>query len=264
MTDRILADADGILEDITELPMQELLLTEAQDPAAIHAFKRSTVARIGLGHTGARQKTLPYLRFRADHAAAGDAVNLEVDERTLQKLGLFEVQTLCADKYEMLTRPDLGRLFSAETEKTISEKCLHNVDVEVYCGDGLSAPSVGANAGILLDMIRLRLESEGVTVGTPFFVRYCRVNTARRIGPLLGAKVTCVLIGERPGLSNGESTSAYFAYHARPEMSESDYTVVSNISRKGMAPAEAGAAIAELMLKMLKYKVSGLDLKEKL
>ena len=78
-------------------------------------------------------------------------------------------------------------------------------------------------------------------------MRYCRVNTARTIGPLLDAKLTCVLLGERPGLVTNESMSAYMALDARPEMSESDYKVVSNISRIGMPPVEAAAYIAELM-----------------
>lgn len=125
----------------------------------------------------------------------------------------------------------------------------------------MSAPSIKANVSDLINIIKLSLENTEITIGTPFFVRYCRVNTAREIGPLLNAKVTCVLIGERPGLSNGESMSAYIAYNARPQMSESDYTVVSNISKKGMHPAEAGAYIAEIIQKMLEQKASGLKLK---
>lgn len=40
-------------------------------------------------------------------------------------------------------------------------------------------------------------------------------------------------------------------YNARPDMSESDYTVVSNISRYGMAPVEAGAYIADVIQELL-------------
>lgn len=40
--------------------------------------------------------------------------------------------------------------------------------------------------------------------------------------------------------------SAHIAYHASPEMSESDYTVVSNINRHGIPPVEAAAHIADL------------------
>ena len=57
---------------------------------------------------------------------------------------------------------------------------------------------------------KMGLEDKGITVGTPFFVRYCRVNTARTIGPLLDAEVTCVLIGGAPGSSDiGEHVGIY-------------------------------------------------------
>ena len=249
------------IKDITAIPMHSLLLTKSQDPKAMESLKKFTDARIGIGRAGTRYKTMPYLRFRADHAAANDAVMLEVEKETIEKLGLFEIRTKCESKYDMLTRPDWGRIIPESQKQILLKKCKKDIDVQIYCGDGLSAPSIGANVGDLLSVINLSLEETGISIGTPFFVRYCRVNTAREIAPLLKAKVTCVLIGERPGLSNGESMSAYIAYNARPDMSESDYTVVSNISKKGMHPTEAGAYIAEIIEKMLEQKTSGLSLK---
>ncbi len=248
-------------KDITEIPMHDLLLSETADEKAMKNLKKFTDARIGIGRTGTRYKTLPYLRFRADHAAANDAVMLEVSEDVIKSLGLFEIRTKCENKYDMLTRPDWGRIIPEKYKKILLEKCRKNIDVQIYCGDGLSAPSIKANVKDLIKIIELSLEGTEISIGTPFFVRYCRVNTAREIAPLLNAKVTCVLIGERPGLSNGESMSAYIAYNARADMSESDYTVVSNISKKGMHPAEAGAYIAELIQKMLEQRTSGLNLK---
>lgn len=47
----------------------------------------------------------------------------------------------------------------------------------------------------------------------------------------------------------------------RPEMQESDYTVVSNSNRFGMPPVESAAYIAELIPKMLREKASGLHFK---
>lgn len=221
----------------------------------------ATPARLQIGRAGSRYKTKSYLDFRAAHAVANDAVLSEVSSETLKELGLFEVQTKCKDKYEMLTRPDLGRYFSDETKEYIKQHAASGADVQVYCGDGLSAPSIKANVGDMLPMIRLSLENDGITLGKPFFVRYCRVNTAREIGPLLQAKVVCVLIGERPGLLTDESMSAYIAYKPHPQMSESDYTVVSNISRFGMPPVEAAAYIADVIKEMLRQKTSGLGLK---
>lgn len=249
------------IKDITKVKMSTLLLSETEDERAYRNLKKFTSARIGIGRTGTRYKTMPYLRFRADHAAANDAVMLEVSQDTIEKLGLFEIRTKCQNKFEMLTRPDWGRIIEPEFKEILLQNCRQNVDVQIYCGDGLSAPAIGANVGDLLKIISLSLEGTGITIGTPFFVRYCRVNTAREVGPLLNAKVTCVLIGERPGLSNGESMSAYIAYNANPDMSESDYTVVSNISKMGMHPTEAGAYIAEIIQKMLIQKTSGLGLK---
>lgn len=224
-------------------------------------FLKATPARLQIGRAGSRYKTKSYLDFRAAHAAANDAVMSEVRAETLEQLGLFEVQTLCADKYEMLTRPDKGRLFSEEAKAFLKQNATVGADVLVYCGDGLSAPCIAANIPDILPMLRLSLESDGISMGKPFFVRYCRVNTARELGPLLGAKVVCVLIGERPGLLTDESMSAYIAYKPHADMSESDYTVVSNISRFGMAPVEAGAYIAEVIKKILSQKASGLALK---
>ncbi len=222
---------------------------------------KATPARLGIGRAGSRYKTKSYLDFRAAHAAANDAVISEVDPQLVKKLGMFEIRTMCKDKFEMLTRPDLGRHFSPETKEYLKQNATAGADVQIYCGDGLSAPSVGANVPDILPMLTLALEDDSVTVGKPFFVRYCRVNTAREIGPLLGAKVVCVLIGERPGLLTDESMSAYIAYKPHPDMSESDYTVVSNISRFGMPPVEAGAYIAGIIKKMLIQKASGLSLK---
>lgn len=216
-------------------------------------LSKNTPARLGIGHAGNRYTTSALLDFWEDQAAAADSVKKEVEEKTVGGLGVFEVSTLCSDKYQMLTRPDLGRLFSEETKKMISEKCRHHVDVQIYFGDGLCSPAIAADIPDLFPGIKAALEAEGYTVGTPFFVRYCRVNTARTIGPLLDARLTCVLIGERPGLLTSESMSAYMAVNARPEMSESDYRVVSNISRVGMPPVEAAAVIAEMMMEMLRY-----------
>lgn len=225
------------------------------------ALRAATPARLAIGRAGCRYKTNRYLDLRAAHAAANDAVMSEVDADTVKRLGLFEIKTKCADKYEMLTRPDLGRVFDEKTKAILKSKATVGADVQIYCGDGLSAPSIGANVPDILPMITLSLSQDGISVGKPFFVRYCRVNTAREIGPLLDAKVVCILIGERPGLLTDESMSAYIAYRPAPDMSESDYTVVSNISRFGMPPVEAGAYIADVIKQMLIQKASGLGLK---
>ena len=61
--------------DVTRLDLRKLYLTE--NPANKEQYARMklrTPARLGSGKAGARYKTLTMLRFRADHAAAQDAV----------------------------------------------------------------------------------------------------------------------------------------------------------------------------------------------
>lgn len=248
--------------NMTDIPMQEFSQAKTvSHPEVLKELKRATPARIGAGHTGARYNTLWSLRFQADQYAAAAAVMEEVPADVAKQLGMFEIQTKCHDKYEMLTRPDWGRLFDDETQKIISERCIHNPDVQIFVGDGLCSPSVLANVPDMLPAIRAALEYEGISVGTPFFVRYCRVNTVRTVAELLKPKVTAVLIGERPGLLTAKSMSAYIAYNAGYHMSESDYNVVSNISSNGMPPVEAAAYITDIIMAMLEQKTSGYSLK---
>ncbi len=251
------------IKDITENRIQELYdLEKINDPKLLMKTKELTPARIGIGHTGARYKTDAMLRFIADQAAASDAVLTEVGNDIIGQLGIFEIRTKCRNKNEMILRPDWGRIIEEDQQRILMEKCIKRPQVQIYFGDGLSSPSIAANIPDLFPVIKKGLEFEGVTVGTPFFVRYCRVNTARIIGPLLGALVTCVLIGERPGLITAESMSAYIAYRPHPDMQESEYTVVSNISRHGIVPVEAAAHIVDIILEILDKKKSGIGLKE--
>lgn len=80
------------------------------------------------------------------------------------------------------------------------------------------------------------------------------------VSETLDAEVTCVLIGERPGLVTANSMSAYIAYRAKVGMPEARRTVVSNIHSGGIPAVEAGAHIAQLIKTILERKASGVDL----
>lgn len=233
---------------------------EKQNENQFADLKNATPSRLGIGHTGARYKTEAMLSFLADQAAASDAVFSEVSDEVIEKLGVFQIKTKCKDKNDMITRPDWGRIIEEDQQKLLLESCVRNPQVQIYFGDGLCSPSIEANVPDLFPVIKKELEYQKITVGTPFFVRYCRVNTARVVGPLLGAEVVCVLIGERPGLLTAQSMSAYIAYRPHPDMQESEYTVVSNISRHGTPPVEAAAHIADIIVEILDKKKSGVSL----
>lgn len=238
------------------------LLENPEDPDALRRMMTKTIARIGVGKSGPRLKTKTMLALRADHAAARDAVMMDVSEELVERLGLLPLVTKCSDKNEFLTRPDLGRDFSDDMKKYITEKCSPNPDVQIIVSDGLSSTAIEANAARILPVVMDGLKAKGITVGTPVFVKFGRVGAQDRISELLDAKIVCSFIGERPGLATAESMSAYITYRAEVGMPEARRTVVSNIHKNGVPAVEAGAYIVDLLQLMLEQKASGLDLKK--
>ena len=244
--------------DVTSLDLRQLYLTE--DPADKERFakmKARTPARLGSGRAGPRYKTLTMLRFRADHAAAQDAVFSQVPEDFAEKNGLIALQTRCRDKDEYLTRPDLGRIFDEENQKKLRAAIPGTPKVQLVIGDGLSSAAILANAMDCMASIREGLKLKGIEAEKPVFVRYCRVGAGDAIGDVTGGELVCMLVGERPGLVTDKSMSAYITYRPRTGVSESSRTVVSNIHSQGTPAVEAGAHIAELIGKILQRKVSG-------
>lgn len=253
---------DGdFVPDVTALDLRKLYLTEnPADGEKFRKMKEKTPARLGSGKAGPRYKTLTMLRFRADHAAAQDAVFSQVPEDFARKNGLVEVVTKCRDKDEYLTRPDLGRCFDGENQKKIKSAVPTAPKVQLVVGDGLSSAAIMANAMDCLKTIRDGLTLKGIECGQPVFVKFCRVGAGDAIGDVTGCEVVCVLVGERPGLVTDKSMSAYITYRPHTGVSESSRTVVSNIHAQGTPAVEAGAYAAELIEKILNRKISGVGL----
>ena len=253
---------DGdFVPDVTALDLRKLYLTEnPENREKFRQMKERTPARLGSGKAGPRYKTLTMLRFRADHAAAQDAVFSQVPEDFAAKNGMVEVQTKCRDKDEYLTRPDHGRCFDEENQKKIRAAIPGTPRVQIVVGDGLSSAAITANAMDCLEAIREGLKLKGIDPGTPIFVRYCRVGAGDAIGDVTGCELVCMLVGERPGLVTDKSMSAYITYKPRTGVSESARTVVSNIHAQGTPAVEAGAHIAGLIETILRKQVSGVGL----
>ena len=250
---------DGdFVPDVTALDLRKLyLVEEPENGDKFRKMKEKTPARLGSGKAGARYKTLTMLRFRADHAAAQDAVFSEADTEFAKRYDLLPLKTKCDSKDEYLTRPDLGRCFDEHNAKTIKGVIDTPPRVQVAIGDGLSSAAIEANAMDCLAAIRDGLKLQGIELGKTLFVRYCRVGAGDAIGDITGCELVCMLVGERPGLVTDKSMSAYITYKPHTGVSESARTVVSNIHAQGTPAVEAGAYIAELIGKILEKKVSG-------
>ena len=255
-------DKEKILPDITAVDLRKAYFVKnPADGAAFSRLKAKTSARLGLGRAGTRYETFSYLRFRADHAAAQDSVFSLVPEAFYRDHDLPMVQTMCRDKDEYLTRPDLGRRFDEKNQAIIQKVCGQNPKALLVIGDGLSSDAITANALDCAAAIRQGLKTHGIELGKTLFVQFARVGASDHIGEITGAELVCMLVGERPGLTTSESMSAYITYRPRPGIAESKRTVVSNIHRHGTNALEAGAHIADLMARMLEQKASGVDLR---
>lgn len=236
---------------------------QGENDDALKNLQRTTTARLCVGRAGPRLKTKTLLNLRSDHARAADAVMLDVEDQVINDLDLFRVQTCCQDKNEYLTRPDLGRRLRDDQIEIIRKRCRMAPDVQLCVADGLSSTAINANIGNLLPMLMESLKSKNINVGTPFFIKYGRVGVEDHIAEIVGAKVICIFVGERPGLGTAESMSAYIVYNARPGIEESCRTVVSNIHKDGIPAVEAGAYMADLIEKILRLKTSGVELVQK-
>lgn len=234
-----------------------------QNGEGLRALMRSTPARIGLGRAGARYPTTAWLRFQGDHAITQDALLREVDENLLGEMGLFSVQTrITGGKEQYLLRPDLGRQLSAEAAQAIRERCTPRPGVQICVGDGLSAAAIEANLPGMFPVLKNGFEAAGLQVGTPFFIRYCRVGVMNDIGDLLQPDVLILLIGERPGLGRAQSMSAYMAYRPRSGHTDAERDVVCNIfAAGGTNPLEAGAYVVQMAQKLIRFQASGIKLR---
>ncbi len=235
----------------------------AKDPEALKALIASTTARIGVGRAGPHYNTFSLLLFQADHAVTQDALYRDVDQKLLDDLGLFTVQTkITRGTQEYLLRPDLGRQINDEGKKLITEKCVKSPNIQVVVGDGLSAAAVEANVREMFPVILQGAKSAGLSIGTPLFIKYCRVGALNDIGDLLKPDVVILLIGERPGLGRAESLSAYMAYRPKAGDSDADRDVVCNIFQNGGTnPLEGAAFTIQIAQKMMKHQASGVKLK---
>ncbi len=178
---------------------------EPFDAEAMTAMLASTPARIGVGRAGTRYRTNTLLRFRADHAAAKDAVMSEVDDQLIARLGLVELTTKAPDKRIFLERPDAGRALSDDGKQKLAEKCVKQPQVQVCYGDGLSAAAINAHLEAFHGALTAALQARGLRLGTPVFVRRSRVKVMDEIARLVDAEACVFTCGERPGLGFADS-----------------------------------------------------------
>ncbi len=233
------------------------------DSEGLPALISTTTARLGGGRTGTRLRTRSLLLFQSDLAVTQDTLYRDVDPQILAQFNLFSVQTQITEgKEQYLLRPDLGRRLSEAARKIIQAKCTKSPNIQICIGDGLSAYAIEVNVPKILPVMEAGCKTAGLTLGTPFFIQYCRVGVMNDIGDLIKPDVLILLIGERPGLGRAESMSAYMAFRPSSGHTDADREVICNIfDGGGTNPLEAGAYAIQMAKKMIKNQASGVKSK---
>jgi len=243
-------------------------------PAERDLVGAATMARLFLPGPPTAYDTRSWLALRADHAAARDAVNadLGVDQpalaRWIARRQPLEVETAAGSLREYLRRPDRGRQLSAASRERLLEADLTAsgpAQLALVIGDGLSAAAATAHGPAMADALTDGATARGWTVRQPaILVRRCRVGLLNELGPLLGADVVILLIGERPGLGAADSLSAYLAYRPHPGHTDADRNLVSGIHGRGTPITEAAPRVLDLAGLLLEVGKSGVEVKERL
>jgi ethanolamine ammonia-lyase small subunit len=221
-----------------------------------------TPARVALGRAGDSVPTGPLLNFRLAHARARDAVRFPLDAGSLQNEIIHHgwssrlLRTEAKTRDEYLRRPDLGRRLDAESAAhlaPIDDEC----PVAVVIADGLSALAVHRHALPLLERLLPELEIKQLWI-----VQQGRVAVGDHVGELLGARMSLVILGERPGLSTPDSLGAYLTWEPRIGKTDAARNCVSNIHAQGLTCDAAAHKLLFLISESRRRKLSGVALKE--
>ena len=227
-----------------------------------------TPARIGIGRAGSGLGTRETLRFALAHAQARDAVHAELDVGKLAAklatpgLGSLQVASRAAGRASYLLRPDLGRSLTSESRALLESRAGTGCDIALVIADGLSASAVQAHAINFVAAFLPLAQRLGWSPSPAVIVAQGRVAIGDEIGALLGARLTLLLIGERPGLSCPDSLGVYVTYAPRPGRNDGERNCVSNIHGAGLAPSEAAARAAWLVEAAFARGLSGVALKD--
>jgi ethanolamine ammonia-lyase small subunit len=240
--------------------------------AALRSLRDYTSARVALDRAGTSIATRDILDFQLAHAQARDAVKSAFDVqgfaqrlteelRTLEKIHVpvLTLNSAAADRETYVRRPDLGRVLAEESAGRL-KKC--PCDVVFIVADGLSAIAPETNAIPLLGAVLPRLLEAGWTCGPVCVIEHARVAIGDQVGSLLGASLSVVLIGERPGLSSHDSLGAYITWQPQFGRTDAERNCISNIRAGGLSPADAAERLFWYLNKARTRKLSGTTLKE--
>jgi len=239
------------------------------NPAIAASLRTLTPVRIALARAGVSLATRDTQAFARDHALARDAVHATLSLpsllRELHSRGLptIAVKSAAPDRATYLKRPDLGRTLSeasrAALHRTPPQAGEHRL--AIILADGLSALATDRHALAVLDAL-LPTVRDTWQLSPIIVAEQSRVALGDEIGLALGATLTVMLLGERPGLSAADSLGAYITWNPHPGRTNAERNCISNIRAEGLSPAHAAQRIAYFLREALRLKATGTSLKD--
>lgn len=259
-------------------------MSEIANSGRLVELRALTPARVGLGRTGVSQQTRDLLDFQLAHAQARDAVHARLEAAALAatladilaqlrpgesspdetgSVGTGTQQVLrlhsaARNRKEYLQRPDLGRKLDERSGASVAG--LGEFELALIVADGLSALAVERHVPSLLKELLPRLE--GWRLAPMCIVEQGRVAIGDEIGHALGAQISVVLIGERPGLSSPDSLGAYITWAPEPGRTDAERNCISNIRAEGLSYRQAAEQILFYLTESRRLQLSGIRLKE--
>jgi len=234
------------------------------------ALRRVTAARIALGRSGGSLPPRAQLDFRLAHARARADVRspfapaaLGARLHTLGEPTLI-VESAARDRAEFLQRPDLGRRLAPESRALLTDHAAQSprCDLVIILSDGLSTLAANPQAEPLLSGLLPLLRAHGWSLAPLIIARHARVALQDEIGEIFRARISLMLLGERPGLGNADSLGAYFTFTPAIGRTDADRNCLSNIRPGGLLPAEAAAKLHTLLAQSHRLGLSGVQLKD--
>jgi ethanolamine ammonia-lyase small subunit len=242
-------------------------LKQTDKVTSLEFLEAYTAARLAIGNTGTAIPTKASLDFNLAHANARDAVYsaMDADQLTQQledlKLSTLALKSRATDRSQYLQRPDMGRKLSDDSLALLKHQ-ITGADIAIIIADGLSALAVQQNAFNLLKLLLPMLSAAKLTVAPVCLVQQGRVAIGDDIGDSLKAKLSIVLIGERPGLSAADSMGIYLTYQPKVGLTDDARNCISNIRPGGLSYHQAADKLFYLITEAFKRKLSGVKLKD--
>ena len=252
---------------MSDHPHEERLPAAVLKPQDANRLRALTPARVALGRTGVSLPTRARLDFDLCHAMARDAVHARLETAALAKTlrNLTGLEVLCLhsgapDRATYLQRPDLGRKLDEPSEKLLAQSAAEGpFDLALIVADGLSALAVERHAPPMLEAF-LPLFA-GWRLAPLSVAEQGRVAIGDQIGVALGAQISVIFIGERPGLSSPDSLGVYITWEPRPGRTDAERNCISNIRAEGLSYAQATAQLSAILGLARRLRLTGVTLK---